>query len=254
MEDMECRMKYFVNRSRWCCICVVTLALLWLFLLVASIVIHIQSRDNCDRDDVFGKFGICILVYLTVRYVIDTVLSATTWYQYRRFLCNRVWERIEDMHKLPDMDDSVGAGILKSHGATRHIREIIHMSADIAEDEYRREMLGRCCRCQDGTPSNVERSLYDIKNIFNRSEPATTERKPTIYATVIFLGMDTVPLLTVVFYIFLGVDDNVPSGANICLVSLVFNWFLVGLIVLHCLFRLLPPLIHWTAAKAEKTE
>ena len=51
----------------------------------------------------------------------------------------------------------------------------------------------------------------------------------------IMAGIDSVPLLSLIFFIFVGIETELPSvETSICVVSLAFNWMLIAIFILFC--------------------
>jgi len=158
--------------------------------------------------------------------------------------------------------DGINIGSLPNRKSSSAIKATIEMGRKIDMFNYIRALMAsrnskRQLRTDiprnvlPNTLSNAMSSLknchllnneYSYKHTYDQQKKDDNTRLLYVMA-----GIDTVPLLSLIFFIFVGTETELPSAeSSICVVSLAFNWTLVAIFILFCfvcctplLFRIL---------------
>ena len=69
-------------------VCTTLIAIVWVVLSSISVLLHIEYRKKCNTSDAFGTFGICLLVFMTIRYTTSAILLGFATYR-----CSKINKR-----------------------------------------------------------------------------------------------------------------------------------------------------------------
>lgn len=238
------------------CIFLAIGSLFWLVMLAVAVFLYVTYHKKCKFYNSFELFGICLLVYVNVRYVFDLTLGLVTYCK----RCKKERQRAENREELLPGSEALTA---ENPELTRRVTDgqclckTVDMSKKI-ESYTSNDVCIRCILRQE--PSSVndftqEQLLSALANVGNiRKKWSLNEQKRTALHNLhnLKLGLETVPLLSVVFYFVIVInashsnyvyDTHSSSEDDGCHNVIAFNWVLLSVFIIHGLFKLLPILV-----------
>jgi hypothetical protein len=235
---------------RWSLICLLCLAM-WCGLFIGAVVIHIEYKDLCEReDDVFGIFGICLLVYMCSRVAVTEVMFVSAFCIGKR---------------------RGGAGFASGTWPAFHLGQRIRIAnatliaCDGGGDDDSATTAAEDC---DTDFASTERALLSL----NRRVTAAAEQVRRLYGRqgmrrrlrrVLFVA-DAVPLFSLIFFVFLGVQATRPASSSddvsrrndfddrCGIRSLTFNWALVVVVIFYAVAVNVPLLVAYGGRSAKQ--
>jgi len=77
-------------------VCTTLIAIVWATLSGIAVLIHTVYREKCNASDAFGMFGICLLVFMTIRYTASAILLGIATYHSRKVNKRCGFEKLAD--------------------------------------------------------------------------------------------------------------------------------------------------------------
>ena len=255
------RVQDFYGRVRKWFAALLVVTLIWMALLCTSITIHVHYLRHCERNDAFGKFGLCTLIFLVIRYAGDSGLAILALYQCRKILAIHAHKRLSTMQEtcMKECADGTDPGQCAIyHGAdSKAACETIKMGVAIARHRALTSSIDNLPLGHNGHTGvwashklrdEMMESL-DMLKLNNSNDGGMQElhNKPGGHIIRVLIGVDSVSLLTCLFFIFMGTVmpsyTPIVQGSSWCQTSYAFNWVIMAIMLLHNLFRLAPLVI-----------
>lgn len=255
-----CRVQDFYGRVRKWLAALLTVTLIWIALLCISISIHVHYVRHCEPNDAFGKFGLGLLSFLVVRYVADSGLAILAWRQCRKILGVHAHKRLSTMQETC-MEECVDGSDAGRHAIcqcpdTKAARETIKMGVAIAQQRAITSsidnlILGHNDRTGVWHSHQLRNEMLNSLNMLKLDDARDggmlkRPHEPGGYVLRALIGVDSVSLLTCLFFMLMG--THVPSytqSNSWCQTSYVFNWTIMTIVLLHNLLRLTPIVIRY---------
>lgn len=246
------------RNKRWFAI-VLCMSVVWIVLTIGAVYSHITYSAHCEPTDLFGKFSLCVMTYLSTRYVVDTVLAAICWRQASGFLDDAIFYR-----RIMKTADQAGAIIGEAHAMTvemgvriRHTQaekkaQHTALNTSVNDGEYGKDIManidvGHALEALTST-SNQRRCQTNIHCYSDRSRHSNNMG---VTLRRLIISMDAIPLITTLFWTIVASDalptltkyvntDNGGEIPEICVQVYNFNWSLLAITFFHSLVRLTP--------------
>jgi len=225
-------------------VCTTLIAVVCAVLSGVSVGIHIEYRERCNTSDAFGMFGICLLVFMTVRYTTSAVFLGVATYRSSKINKTCGFQKLAEQYK--SMLEKVNVGSVMKRKSTSATKATIEMGRKIDMFNYIRALTAS--RRPPPPPPHTDithnvllNAMSSLKacHLLNEdsckyaySQRGKDDDKTRLL--YIMAGIDTVPLLSLIFFIFVGTETELLQETSICVVSLAFNWTLVAIFILFC--------------------
>lgn len=237
------------------------MAMVWGILGGISVGIYVEYRKTCESHSTFGMIGVCLLIYVTLRHtVFAVVLGMALYYSTNRRQFQKLANQYNVMLQKVDVgrNNSVKRHVTKgpTTKATIGMGQEIDMFNHVKRMTSMRKLNSPKTRDDGEVPQNVLlNSIMSLKNCHLMREMSRggfayscsqkqdgDGSKFRNRSLLILAGMDTAPLFSVIFYVFVGisVDFSGSFKSSVCVVSLALNWILICLFTLYGIVCCIP--------------
>jgi len=220
-------------------VCTTLIAIVWAVLSGISIGIHIEYRVRCSVSDAFGLFGICLLIFMTIRYTTSTVLIGVAVYRSSKINKSSRFQKLFEEYQ--SMLEKVNFGSVTKRKSTSATKATIEMGRKIDMFNYIRMLMATSRSPYTDVPLfNAMLSLKDCRllneDFYKQTHGRKEDHNDNMLLLYVMAAIDAVPLLSLIFFFFIGTETQLPqTESTICVVSLAFNWTLVGIFTLFCI-------------------
>lgn len=245
--------------KRFCAV-LLTMATFWILMFGIGIYLYVEEKRKCKLTGNFELFGICLLVYINLRYWFELSIVAMVYCKHYR-------------KQIPSDTDSTASQVLVigSHRLACDAidEECFGKTCIMGQKKLDASALETCIHeylngseCHDGSlmHDKLLRALSSLeklkKKLFSVSEKnfktmsAAKTHQPIALRKLnqIFLSLEVIPLLSIIFYIIIGVTSPQSSviftkdntGGSACYMLTVFNWILVSIFIVQSIVKLIP--------------
>ena len=235
------------------CIVLGIACLFWITMLIIAVFLYISTHNICHFGNGFELFGICLLVYINLRYLFDLICALIMYWRYAKYLVQQTYWKLMTGNKVQS-----NAEISNTVADSPYLSETVSMSKQINLfkniDSYIQEILQRkeLPLGDNFSQENLMSALNQLGNIKEKWTNSTAPHKHTNLRTIhkIKLSLESVPLLSVVFYFIIGLNtshNNIYKKNTLvdskCQYINIFNWILVCIFIFQSMFKLLPSLV-----------
>lgn len=236
------------------CIFLAIGTLFWAIMLAIGVSLYVIYHKKCKFYNSFELFGICLLVYINIRYIFDFIIGLITYYKHSKV----TKQEDENDQVLLQNETLASQNPEPKYRATDHscLLKTVDMSKKIQHylknDAYMQDILSKKLPFDvDFTQEQLMSALTNVGNI--REKWSLNKHKYTDLHNIhnLKFGLEAIPLLSVIFFLIIGINafhSNYVYSTNIllntgCQSVTIFNWILVCLFIIHSLFKLLPILM-----------
>lgn len=240
----------------------------WAVLGGISIGIYADYRKKCATQNTFGMFGICMLIYMMLRYMFIAIVLGVALYHSSN---KREFEKLANQYNAmlekvsTSRNESVKRHVTKGT-STAATKATIGMGQDIEMFNHVKRLTSphhfnaSKRRHHSDMPHNVlskilSSAMTSMKNCVLMQETLRgkgayscsqkhdrDDRKYKKRVLLFLAGVDITPLLSSICYVFVGITAELPpyTENTVCVVSLAFNWTLVGIFILYSIVCCFP--------------
>ena len=237
----------------------------WFTMLCVGLYLYIKYHDICTFSATLELFGVCLLIYINIKYIFELCLLIVLYIKRVLPMCRSA--ALLDDNEQQTISNLLVIGNLELEGENvdrDSLLNTVYMGSKLKLTNDVENSIDKVLDNSDTTYLNMNQgslnnALYNVTHlrqnlpyflrtdIENDSKTNTPKKLSRKTAHHILLGIETIPLLSIIFYVIiaLNADSSIAySNANViktvCHPITIFNWITIVMFIFQSIIKMLP--------------